>query len=187
MFVGAYVGASRRHGYARSSSAVLHCFVVRWQYGGNTLHSQNPSCGRRRILGRSASVGGLLYSRRFLGRSHSEGARSDGMPSVESVARRRAVSSREASKEGLCHSGDGARAQNGVTRLPQVDAARLIRALKRGGFLEHESRGSHMTLKHPASGKRTTVPVHGGDVKRGLMKQILKQAGITEEKFRELL
>jgi predicted RNA binding protein YcfA (HicA-like mRNA interferase family) len=74
-----------------------------------------------------------------------------------------------------------------VTRLPQVDAARLIRALKRGGFVEHEHKGSHLTLKHPVSGLHTTVPTHGGDVGHGLLKQILKQAGITEAEFRKLL
>jgi predicted RNA binding protein YcfA (HicA-like mRNA interferase family) len=74
-----------------------------------------------------------------------------------------------------------------LTRLPQVHAAKLIRALKRAGFVEHEQRGSHMTLKHPLTENRTTVPVHGGDVRRGLMKAILKQAGLTEDEFRELL
>ena len=74
-----------------------------------------------------------------------------------------------------------------MTRLPQVDAARLIRALKRAGFVEHEQRGSHLTLKHPLNGHRTTVPVHGGDVRRDLMKAILRQAGLSEEEFRELL
>lgn len=68
-----------------------------------------------------------------------------------------------------------------------MDAVRLIRALKRAGFVEHEHRGSHLTLKHRTTGKRTTVPVHGGDVARGLMKEILKQAGFTEEQFRDLL
>lgn len=73
-----------------------------------------------------------------------------------------------------------------MTRLPQVDAVKLIRALKRAGFVEHEQRGSHLTLKNP-NGHRTTVPVHGGDVKRGLLKQILKQAGLSEKEFHELL
>lgn len=74
-----------------------------------------------------------------------------------------------------------------MTRLPQVDALKLIRVLRRAGFVELEQRGSHLTLKHRISGRRTTVPVHGGDIKRGLLKQILKQAGLTEREFRELL
>lgn len=74
-----------------------------------------------------------------------------------------------------------------MTRLPQVDAARLIRALERAGFVEHKQRGSHRSFKHPTTGCRTTVAVHGGDVGRGLLKQILKQAGLTEKEFRDLL
>ena len=68
-----------------------------------------------------------------------------------------------------------------------MDAARLIRALKRAGFVVHEQRGSHLTLKHPFNGNRTTVPIHGGDIKRGLMKKILKQAGLSENDFRCLI
>ena len=108
------------------------------------------------------------------------------MSSFKPFTRRLSVSSRETSKKRVHVSGDDSSAQNGVTRLPQVDAAKLIRALKRGGFFEHEQRGSHLTMKH-LNGNRTTVPVHGGDVKRGLLKQILRQAGLSEEKFRELL
>ena len=68
-----------------------------------------------------------------------------------------------------------------------MDAARLIRTLKRAGFVEHEYRGSHLTLKNPISGHRTTVPMHSGDVDRGLMKEILRQAGLTEAEFRKLI
>jgi len=109
------------------------------------------------------------------------------MPSIELAARWSAVSSRETSQERICDSSNGARTTAGLTRLPQIDAARLIRALKRAGFVEYEQRGSHLTLKHPTNDNRTTVPVHGGDVPRGLLKQILKQAGLTEKEFRERL
>lgn len=74
-----------------------------------------------------------------------------------------------------------------MTRLPQVDAVRLIRALKRAGFIEDEQRGSHLSLWHPVKEISTTVPIHGGDIGRGLLKQILKQAGLSEKEFREFL
>ena len=67
-----------------------------------------------------------------------------------------------------------------------MDAVKLIRALKRAGFLELQQRGSHLNFKHPIRGNHTTVPIHGGDIKRGLLKQILKQAGLTEREFRDL-
>lgn len=33
----------------------------------------------------------------------------------------------------------------------------------------------------------TDVPIHSGDLKRWLMKEIIKQADLTEEEFRKLL
>ena len=74
-----------------------------------------------------------------------------------------------------------------MTRLPTLDALRLIRALKRAGFIEGDQRGSHLTLWHPGTKRQTSVPKHGRDIKRGLMKEILRQAGLTEEQFRKLL
>lgn len=74
-----------------------------------------------------------------------------------------------------------------MTRLPTVDAAKFVRALKRAGFVLDGQKGSHLTLRHPSSQRQTTVPMHGGDLKRGLMKLILKQICMTEDEFRELL
>ena len=74
-----------------------------------------------------------------------------------------------------------------MTRLPTVDATKLVRALKRAGFVGRGQVGSHLALWNPGTDRQTTIPVHGGDVKRGLMKQVLKQAGLTEDEFRDLL
>ena len=74
-----------------------------------------------------------------------------------------------------------------MIRLPTTDATRFIRALKRMGFVTVNQRGSHLTLRHPISQLQTTVPVHGGDLKRGLMKRILKQIGVTEAELREYI
>lgn len=72
-------------------------------------------------------------------------------------------------------------------RLPQVTAKELIAALKRAGFeLDHQT-GSHADLYHPLTRRQAVVPVHTGDIGRGLLKKIIKQAGLTEDAFRELL
>jgi len=97
------------------------------------------------------------------------------------------VPGREKAEAGLQFSDYGARPKNGVTRLPTVDAVKILRGLKQAGFVELEQKGSHLMLWHPATRRKTVVPMHGGDVKRGLMKQILKQAGLSETKFRELI
>ena len=72
-------------------------------------------------------------------------------------------------------------------RLPQVTAKELIAALKHAGFeLDHQT-GSHADLYNPVTRRQTVVPMHAGDIGRGLLKKIIKQAGLTEDTFRDLL
>ncbi len=72
-------------------------------------------------------------------------------------------------------------------RLPTVTAKQVVAALKRAGFTEINQKGSHLYLWHDARKSLTGVPMHPGDLGRGLVKKILKQAGLTEEEFRSLL
>ena len=74
-----------------------------------------------------------------------------------------------------------------MTRLPTLHARKIIKALEQAGFVFDRQTGSHFILRHPISKKTTCVPKHGKDVKRSLMKEILQQAGLTEEQFRKLL
>jgi predicted RNA binding protein YcfA (HicA-like mRNA interferase family) len=74
-----------------------------------------------------------------------------------------------------------------LTRLPTLGATRIVKALKRAGFVQTGQKGSHLLLEHPISKHQTTVPIHGGEFKRSLMKAIIKQAGLSEEEFRELI
>ena len=74
-----------------------------------------------------------------------------------------------------------------MSRLPTLTARQVLQALKRGGFVESHQRGSHLYLEHPTTGHYTAVPMHPGDLKRSLLKAIIKQAGLTEDEFRELL
>ncbi len=45
--------------------------------------------------------------------------------------------------------------------------------------------GSHLFLRH-SDGRLTFVAMHRGDIPQGTMRKILKQANLTEEKFKEL-
>lgn len=75
-----------------------------------------------------------------------------------------------------------------MSRLPTVTPKQMIRALERAGFVpEPESGSGHIGLRHPATGRKTVVPRHTGDLKRGTMLVILKQAGLSREHFRRLL
>jgi mRNA interferase HicA len=74
-----------------------------------------------------------------------------------------------------------------MTRLPTLHARKIIQALEQAGFVFDRQTGSHFILRHPITRRTTCVPKHGNDVKRSLMKEILRQAGMTEEEFRKLL
>lgn len=73
------------------------------------------------------------------------------------------------------------------SRLPQVKPKELIRALERMGFILRRQTGSHVIFRHPETKNFAVVPIHSKDIKRGLLYGILKQAGISEEKFLENL
>ncbi len=74
-----------------------------------------------------------------------------------------------------------------MNRLPNLNARKIVGALKRAGFCEDGQRGSHLYLWHEGKKLLTSVPIHGRDVKRSLLKQIIQQAGLSEEEFRGLL
>ena len=76
-----------------------------------------------------------------------------------------------------------------MTDLPSVNAARLIRALQRAGFFVHHATGGHYVLKHPdRPAARIVVPHHGSaDIKRGILRSILRQAALTADELARLL
>lgn len=73
-------------------------------------------------------------------------------------------------------------------RLPALTAREVIRALERAGFRESRTSGSHLRLIHMSDPvRKVTVPVHSGALKRGTMRAIIAQAGLTVEEFIKLL
>jgi predicted RNA binding protein YcfA (HicA-like mRNA interferase family) len=71
---------------------------------------------------------------------------------------------------------------------PLVSARQLIRVLRKLGFVQTRSRGSHRRFEHP-DGRKTTVPVHKGrDLPRGLLRQIVTlDLGMDMDEFAALL
>jgi predicted RNA binding protein YcfA (HicA-like mRNA interferase family) len=70
-------------------------------------------------------------------------------------------------------------------RLPIVSGAEAIKALGKAGFEQVSQRGSHTQLRS-ADGRTVIVPVHH-ELAQGTLRSILRQAGLTNEEFRELL
>lgn len=71
---------------------------------------------------------------------------------------------------------------------PVVTARQLMGVLRKLGFVQTRSRGSHRRFEH-SDGRKTTVPVHRGrDIPRGLLRQIVTiDVGIKMDEFIALL
>ena len=75
-----------------------------------------------------------------------------------------------------------------MPKLPVVSGRATIRALERRGFVVERQRSSHVTLSHPVTKRHVTVPVHASrDLKPGILRRIIRDAGLTVDGFRELL
>ncbi len=75
-----------------------------------------------------------------------------------------------------------------MRELPAIRPRQLIRALERAGFFVHHVRGSHHYLRHTDKPSLLiTIPVHNRDLKRGTLRAILRQAGISPDDLHDLL
>ena len=73
-----------------------------------------------------------------------------------------------------------------MNRLPVVSWSDVATVLKRAGFVYDRQKGSHMVYYHPETNRTVVFPKHK-EIKRGTLREILREADITLEKFRELL
>jgi predicted RNA binding protein YcfA (HicA-like mRNA interferase family) len=73
--------------------------------------------------------------------------------------------------------------------LPVVSGKLAVRALENAGFYIERTIGSHYVLVHRSDASRAvTVPVHGNrDLKKGTLRAIIRQAGMTVDEFIDLL
>ncbi|NLH73565.1 MAG: type II toxin-antitoxin system HicA family toxin [Verrucomicrobia bacterium] len=70
-----------------------------------------------------------------------------------------------------------------MPRLPRLRGREVVAALRRAGFAIVRTKGSHHFLQH-ADGRRTVVPVHGGEtIGPGLLCKILKDVEMETEEF----
>lgn len=75
-----------------------------------------------------------------------------------------------------------------MSRLPALTSRQVIAALEAAGFELHHVRGSHHYFRHPANPtRRVTVPFHSRDLRKGTLRAIIKDAGLTVEAFLDLL
>jgi predicted RNA binding protein YcfA (HicA-like mRNA interferase family) len=73
-------------------------------------------------------------------------------------------------------------------RLPALRAKDVIAALERASFMKSRISGSHCRMVHSGDPTRKiTVPIHAKDLKRGTLRAIIAQSGLTMAEFLALL
>lgn len=72
-------------------------------------------------------------------------------------------------------------------KVPRISGIDVIKKLKRIGFVPIRQRGDHVRLEKNTAEKtiKLTVPLHK-ELKTGTLAQIIKQAGLTLERFIKL-
>ena len=67
--------------------------------------------------------------------------------------------------------------------LPILKPGEAVRILERIGFVQVRQSGSHRQFRHP-DGRQTTVPDHGSrDLSPVLLRQVIKDIGLTPDEF----
>jgi predicted RNA binding protein YcfA (HicA-like mRNA interferase family) len=75
-----------------------------------------------------------------------------------------------------------------VSKVPSLPYTKIVKALRRDGWIVVRQRGSHIRLQQQIDNEmlKITVPAHK-PVKRTTLARILKQARMTLERFLELV
>ena len=75
-----------------------------------------------------------------------------------------------------------------MPKIPAVSARKLIKVLKKEGFVLNRTHGSHQIFVRTSDKRTVSIPNHpGNDLGRGITLAILKDADISIEKFLKLL
>ena len=74
-----------------------------------------------------------------------------------------------------------------MSRLPVVSGREAVSAFERAGYAVDRQKGSHIQLRRTeAPFRRLTVPDHR-TLAKGLLRSLIRDAGLTVDEFRELL
>jgi predicted RNA binding protein YcfA (HicA-like mRNA interferase family) len=73
-----------------------------------------------------------------------------------------------------------------MPRLPQVSGRQAVRAFERAGFTVARQRGGHIAMTKTGHPLTLSVPQHRR-LKPGMLRSLIRQAGLTVDEFLELL
>ena len=71
--------------------------------------------------------------------------------------------------------------------LPALKPREVIIALEKAGFEARRQTGSHVIMYKPGIRRPISIPQHPGDLPSGTVRAIIREAGLTKQKFLKLL
>ena len=72
-----------------------------------------------------------------------------------------------------------------MSKLPLTTAKQLCKIIEKYGFYKIRQRGSH-AFYSDGFGNSTVIPMHQGDLKRGLIRGVLNDTGLSIEEYERL-
>lgn len=72
-----------------------------------------------------------------------------------------------------------------MPKLPALKPRQVVKVLEGAGFVLARSKGGHRIYAKGNIG--ITIPFHNKDLRKGTLRQIIKQSGLALEEFLELL
>jgi predicted RNA binding protein YcfA (HicA-like mRNA interferase family) len=73
-----------------------------------------------------------------------------------------------------------------MPKLPIISGIEAIKAFSKAGWIPHRQVGSHVVLRKEGSKVTLSIPKHK-ELKPGLLRDLIKAAGLTVEEFEKLL
>ncbi|MEK7186603.1 MAG: type II toxin-antitoxin system HicA family toxin [Patescibacteria group bacterium] len=70
--------------------------------------------------------------------------------------------------------------------MSSFKAREIVRILEKLGFIQKRQTGSHLMMYHPKLKRIIPVPMHTKELKKGLVKGLIKQAESSEKEFIKL-
>jgi len=73
-----------------------------------------------------------------------------------------------------------------MSRIPMISGMQAIKAFSKAGWFPHRQVGSHVVLRKEGSKVTLTIPKHK-ELKPGLLRSLIKAAGLSVREFETLL
>lgn len=71
-----------------------------------------------------------------------------------------------------------------MSKLKIITSIQMCKLVENIGFISARQRGSHKFYRHD-DGRTTVIPMHAGDLDRGLVRKILRDIDISIDEYNE--